>query len=159
MKLTYPDRSAATGQKWDACWLCGPLKYRALLYFDSCTAEPTVGETITGEASADTGVVEEYTMTSTTAGVMELTSPTGYDSIENTIFSDNEKLDGTNAGLDFALANGDGGLHLSGHLYPLSELVYREGHYYCQPHYRARFQPQDEDKVRVDTSIENDRFK
>jgi len=55
LRSDYPREA---GEKWHECVLCGTRRIRGLVHFDGGIAAPSVGETITGATSGDTGVVE-----------------------------------------------------------------------------------------------------
>jgi len=164
--IELKDRSDFTegrGDKYDACVICGPLKYRAVIHFDSGSKEPTVGETVTGATSTDTGVIEFAQLTEGSyangdaVGVIILTSPTGY--TENGyIFSDDENLNGTLAGDNFATVKGICGINKSGRLHPDGNLVEYQGKKYCHDHFAWRFRQawRDEDSPNIN---ENERYK
>lgn len=158
----YTDYQRDSGEKWDECVLCGPRLYTSLLHFDSCSVEPTLGETVTGATSTNTGVVSKYVKTSgaytdgDAAGVLFFTSPVGYDAVQYTHFQNNEALNGSTSGNDFATANGAGALQVSGRMIPEHDLIKHEGKYYCRPHYRFKFENQWKDEEEVDRS-EGDR--
>jgi hypothetical protein len=92
----------ATSSGWDDT----QLTMTTTLYFDSGSTEPTVGETVTGATSAATGVVHRVVLHSGSygggdaAGYIAMTTVTG-------TFQDNEILDGSTAGADFATAASD----------------------------------------------------
>lgn len=133
------DFSELGGDKYDACHVCGPLSYRAVVHFDGALATPIVGETITGTSPAGTGKVESVTMTSATAGVMVLSSPTGYDDISLNIFVDNQALTGDSGGAGFVTANGQPSVQKSGRLYPDTMLIEYQGIKYCRDHFAFMF--------------------
>ena len=90
-----------------------PVNALVGLAFDSGSVEPTVGETVTGATSTDTAIVYSVTLSSgswavgNAAGNLVLISPTGYKA-DYSIFADNELLNGSTAGNNFATANGTG---------------------------------------------------
>jgi hypothetical protein len=121
---------------------------------------PTTGETITGATSADTCVVEGYTLISgafadgDAAGIIEGKTPVGYDSVLLEIFQDNEVLTGSST---FAgVANKVGAVQISGRLIPDSELVEYNGKKYCRPHFLFKYRNEWKDEERPD-SDEGDR--
>jgi hypothetical protein len=142
--------------------LCGSRLYRALVHFDSGSVTPTVGETITGATSGDTGVLANYTKTSGTVaagdavGVMEMTSPTGYDSILLEIFTNDENLNGSVSGLNFATVNKTGAVQVSGRLIADGDIVTYRGKKYCSAHFAFKFRREWEDEVKMPTD-EGDR--
>lgn len=150
------------GEKWDVCCLCGSLRYRALVHFDSGSVTPTSGETITGATSGNTGVLTNYTKTSGTvaggdaAGILEMSSPTGYSSTHLEVFEDNENLNGSVSGANFATANGNGAVQISGRLIPDGGLVTYRGKKYCSAHFAFKFRREWQDDVKMPTD-EGDR--
>ena len=151
---TDTDRNA--GEKWDECCRCGPRVWRALIHFDSGSVSPTVGETVTGATSTDTGVIANVTLISGTyaggdaVGVIEMTSPTGYDTVLLEIFTDNETLNGSTSGVNFATVNKTGAVQVWGRLIPDSNLIEYEGRKYCAPHFEMKFRPQWKEDEKVD---------
>ena len=164
LKLRYRDSTENLGEKWRPCVLCGPTSKRGLLYFDSGSTEPTAGETVTGATSADTGVLETCDVTSGTwaggdaAGVMVLTTLTGDTAFNRStgakaaVFSDDENLNGSTSGNNFATANGNGSVCVSGILYPECDLVMYEGKEYCKAHFEFRYRNKlcDREKSTID---------
>ena len=156
--LGRSDFTELQGEKYDFCQVCGPQKYRAVVHFDSGSVAPIVGETITGATSTDTGVVEFVQLTEGTyaggdaVGVMVLTSPTGYDEYNLSIFADDENLNGSTAGNNFATVKGICGINKSGRLHPDSNLVEYRGTKYCKDHFRWRFQQQWSDEATLNIS-------
>lgn len=152
------------GDRYYACHICGPVEYRVVLHFDSGSTEPTVGETVTGSTSTNAGVVDSITLTSGTyaggdaAGVVVLTSPTGYNRDTAVIFSDDETLNGSTSGTNFATVNGVHGVTFDGRVYPEWQTVEYEGRRYCADHFPWRFRRewQDEQDIKID---ENERWK
>jgi hypothetical protein len=141
------------GDKYDTCHVCGPLKYRAVVHFDSGSVAPTVGETVTGATSADTGIVEFAQLTEGSyaggdaVGVMVLNTPTGYDQYNLSIFSDDENLNGSTAGDNFATVKGICGVSKSGRVHPDSNLVKYRGIKYCTEHFMFMFKKSWEDEA------------
>ena len=133
------------GYKWYECCLCGTLYRRAMVHFDSGSVAPTEGETITGATSGDTGVLSRYVLVSGTfaagdaVGIIEMTSPTGYDDGNLEIFQNDEALNGSTSGADFATANKTGAVQISGRLIPEKDIVEYRGKFYCRPHFIFKF--------------------
>jgi hypothetical protein len=90
-------------------------------------------------------------------GVMEGTSPRGYDDINLEIFSDNENLNGSVSGNNFATANSKGAVQISGRLIPDSDVVEHKGKKYCTPHFKFKYSKEWEDDAEIDTKKEGDR--
>lgn len=155
----YPD---VAGAKWDECCLCGTKRIKVLVHFDSGSVAPTVDETITGATSTDTCVVEGYTLISGTfaggdaVGVIEGKTPTGYNNIDLEIFTNDENLNGSVAGLNFATVNGIGAVQISGRLIPDSDMVVYKGKKYCAAHFKFKFRKEWLDDARIDSG-EGDR--
>jgi len=157
---TDHDRDA--GEKWGECCLCGSRRYRVLVHVDSLSVAPTSGETVTGATSLHTGVMTGYTLVSGTVAtldgvaVLEMSTPTGYDNVMLEIFQDNENLNGSTSGNNFATVNGKGAVQISGRLIAERDLVEYQGKTYCRPHFQFKFARtwQDEADVEYD---ENDR--
>ena len=151
------------GAKWYECVLCGIKRTKFLVHFDSGSKAPTVGETITGATSGDTGVVEGYTITSgavadgDAVGVIEGNTPTGHDDVNLEVFNNNEALNGSTSLLDFATVNGKGAVQISGRLIPDSDIVEYQGKNYCRAHFRFLFEHEWADDAKIDTTKEGDR--
>ena len=130
-----------SGEKWDFCCLCGAKQTRVLVHFDSGSVSPTHGETVTGATSGDTMVMDNYVLISGTyaggdaAGVFEGTSPTGYDDANLEIFQNDENLNGSTSGSNFATVNKIGAVQISGRMIPDSEIVEYNGKKYCRAHF------------------------
>lgn len=130
---------------WKTCRVCGSREFKGIVYFDSGSVAPAVAETVTGATTGDTGVIEKVYLRSGTyaggdaAGCLELTSPTGYELENWTMFQDNENLNGSTSGANFATVNHVGSVVVNGVLYPLGDLVEYRGNYYCKPHFAWRF--------------------
>jgi len=152
------------GDKYDYCHICGPVKLRAVVHFDSGSVAPTIGETVTGATSTDTGVIEFAQLTDGSyangdaVGVIILTSPTGYDEYNLSIFSDDEALNGSTAGNNFATAKGISGITKSGRLHPDWNLIEYRGVKYCKRHYAFIFSQEWKDEEKINLN-ENDRGK
>jgi hypothetical protein len=157
------DFSRNEGAKWHECVLCGTKRIKVLVHFDSGSVAPTVGETITGATSTDTFVVEGYTLISGTfaggdaVGVIEGKTPTGYDDNNLEVFTNNENLNGSTAGANFATVNGIGAVQISGRLIPDSEIVEHRGKYYCKAHFLFDNSQDWLDEAKIDTTKEGDR--
>jgi hypothetical protein len=149
------------GDKWFECCMCGTKRIKFLVHFDSGSVAPTVGETITGATSGDTGVVEGHTVISGTVaggdavGVIEGNTPTGHDDINLELFQNDENLNGSVSGDNFATVNGIGAVQISGRLSP--GIVEYQGKYYCRPHFLMKFGNTWLDESKVDTAGEGDR--
>lgn len=152
------------GRKYYACWLCGKTYTYYELQFDAGAVEPTVGETLTGASSGDTGVVVSVTLESgtyaagTAVGTVELSSVTGASSDDQLeAFEDNESITGSTGGAGMMTTNGEARKKVYGRLYPDTELAFRDGHYYCRDHYEYKYRIEDRaDWARNDRLIEED---
>lgn len=158
-RTDYPDLA---GEKWDVCCLCGAKLITFLVHFDSGSVAPTVGETITGATSGDTGVVEGYTLISGSfagldaVGVIVGNTPAGYDDSNLEVFHDNEELNGSVGGANMATVNKSGAVEISGRLTAESNLVTYQGKKYCRQHFLFKFRHDWLDDVKIDSS-EGDR--
>ena len=91
------------------------------------------------------------------AGTMIVNTPTGY--AENlSIFADDENLNGSTAGDNFATVNGICGINKSGRLHPDWNLIEYEGKKYCKDHFSFRFKAEWMDESRIDVN-DNDRYR
>lgn len=150
------------GEKWDFCCLCGSKQIRALVHFDSGSVTPTDGETITGATSGDTIVMDNYVLISGTfaggdaVGIIEGTSPTGYDDVNLEIFQNDEALNGSTSGDDFATVNKIGAIQISGRMVADSDLVEYQGKKYCRAHFKFKFKTDFWEDFKVDQT-EGDR--
>lgn len=156
------------GEKWDYCALCGPPLYLAVVHFDSGSVAPTAdsytvstktwdgGETVTGATSGDTGVIHRATLVSGTyaggdaVGVLILRSPTGYDAAILEIFQNDENLNGSTAGANFATVNKIGGVSRSSRIIADKDLITYRGKKYCAQHFRFKFEHDWTDEIKVD---------
>ena len=157
------DYDQDSGEKWDTCAMCDSLRRRALVHFDSGSVLPTHGETVTGATSGDTMVLDRHVLISGTyaggdaVGVLEGTTPSGYDDVLLEIFSDNENLNGSVSGNNFATANHKGAVEVSGRLVPARDLIEYRGKKYCRAHFEFKYGSQFRDEAVIDTSKEGDR--
>lgn len=154
------------GEKMHTCWLCGGPKYTyAEIKFDSGSVEPTVGETLTGATSGNTGVVvdTEDLFSGTwvggdAVGVVEVSSPTGMDDAGD-IFEEDETITGSTGGADMMTVI-YGTEKSYGVMYPLSYLSKYNGKWYCPGHLKAVMESDLRTETKIDTaSLEADRGK
>ena len=150
------DYENAPSEKWLECCLCGTKLITALVHFDSGSVSPTQGETVTGATSGHTMVMDKATLISGTyaggdaVGVMCGTSPAGYDAGTLELFQDNEALNGSTSGNNFATVNLKGAVQISGRLIPESDIVEYKGKNYCRVHFRWRFNKDFMDEARIE---------
>ena len=138
-----------TGEAYYACSKCGPAYKYAEVWFDSGSTAPTAGETLTGATSTDTGVVVDYQLYSGTfaggdaEGVVTLKTLTGVsrdsDTLVETVFQDNENLNGDTAGDNCMTVDGTPQVQKYGRLYPESEIVEFRGVKLCKAHFNWRW--------------------
>jgi hypothetical protein len=158
-----PDFRQGQGDKYFPCHICGPEKTWAVVHFDSGSVAPTVGETVTGATTADTGVIDTVTLSSGSyaggdaVGVIVLSSVTGYSRDTSLVFQDNEALTGSTSGADFATVNGVTGVTRNGRLYPEWATVEYDGRRYCNAHFPWRYRREWEDDSKID--ITEERYK
>jgi hypothetical protein len=149
--------------KYYPCWLCGKTALTYEIRFDAGAVEPTVGETLTGGTSLDTGVVMTVALESGSyagsdaVGTIELSGVTGAIADDQlTAFQDNETVSGSTGGAGMLTTNGTALRKLSGRLFPESELAYRDGHYWCRDHYEHKFRIEDRaEDARADKIMED----
>jgi hypothetical protein len=139
------DFGSAENAGWRACQVCGTKQFKGILYFDSGSVAPTVGETVTGATTGDTGVIEAVYLRSGSyagldaAGCLEFSSVTGYERANYTIFQNNENLNGSTSGANFATAANIGSVVINGVLYPEQDMIEYQGQWYCRPHFFWKF--------------------
>jgi len=155
----YP---AVMGQKWMACRMCGAYTKWLQLKFDAGITEPTADETLTGATSGHTGVVENVTVVSgswaanNAAGYVELSSPVGIDAETLQAFTDNETVNGSVGGTNMLTAEGAGNAKYWGILHPKSNMVEKDGGWYCKWHYKMKYGDEESDRATLDLD-ESDR--
>jgi len=150
-KTRFPDEA---GEGWGTCRLCGGTPwYMVEVDFDSGSTIPTIGETLTGAESEHAGIVVSYYKTSgewgtgTAAGTVEV-SDCG-DTVDGLAFNDNEILNGSVGGSDMMTVNGRGLEKGYGIIYPVSYLVFEDGHNYCKTHYNWRFGRKHREEIKI----------
>lgn len=142
--------------KWKPCRLCTTKWITAELKFDSGSTVPTVGETLTGATSGDTGVVTEIeTLLSGSwaggdaAGYLHVDTLSGDDAEQYSIFSDDELINGSTAGSNCLTADGQGNVKIWAILWPKRLLTRYEGKDYCPEHAGFRMRPRERDKQKL----------
>jgi hypothetical protein len=121
--------------------------------FDSGSTVPSVGETLRGTESEHSGIVVSHHLasgawgTGTATGTVELSDCTG--AVDGLAFNDNEILNGTVGGSDMMTVNGRGLEKGYGIIYPVSHLIFEDGHYYCKPHHAWRFGRKHREEVKI----------
>ena len=135
-------RDKAKDAKRYPCTLCGARYKRVEFWFDSGSVEPTVGETLTGATSGDTGAVVSSTLHSGTfaggdaEGTVELSGCTGVS--DRFAFEEDEAIsrgDATGTDADIMTTDSVGSEKVYGRLYPEWNLATYQGKKYCIPHY------------------------
>jgi hypothetical protein len=149
MTVRPPDSGNEFGEcrnySWRSCRVCGTTQFKAVVYFDGGSKEPAVGETATGGTSTHSGVIEKVYVRSGSwtggdaSGCLELTSPTGYERENYTIFQNNENLNGSVCGNDFAEVDTVGSVVINGVLYPDKDMVEYQGQWFCKAHFAWKF--------------------
>ena len=166
LDLPSPHPDENRGEKYYSCVLCGQAYKMAEVWFDSGSTAPTADETLTGATSTDTGVVVDYQLHSGTfaggdaVGVVTLKTLTGTSmstsTYVETVFQDNENLNGSTAGDNCMTVNGTPQVMKYGRLYPESQIVEFRGKKYCRPHFQAYWKNRLIDEQPMDIS-EDDR--
>jgi len=156
------------GEKFMDCCRCGVRYKQAEVFFDSGSVEPTVDETFTGATSGDTGIVKGTELYSGSysggdaAGVVSLGTLTGTsldsDTLIETVFQDNEEINGGTAGDSCMTVKGTPEVHKYGRLFPESLIVVFRGQRYCSAHFDSvwRKRLQDETQFHVNEDDRGD---
>lgn len=156
IKPHYPSMSPGHHEKWKPCRVCGTKWMTAELKFYDGSTLPTVGETLTGDDSGDTGVVTEIeTLISGSwdgddaAGYLHVDTLSGDDPEQYSIFTDGEAINGSTAGSNCLTADGQGNVKIWAILWPKRQLTKWRGNWYCPEHlgWRTRPKLRDEDKL------------
>ena len=147
-------RDKAKDAKRYPCTLCGARYKRVDFWFDSGAVEPTVGETLTGGTSGDTGVVVSSTLHSGTfaggdaKGTVELSNCTGVS--DRFAFEEDETITGSEDPTEEMMTTDSvGSEKVYGRLYPEWNLATYEGKKYCLPHYRAKVNSGDDSEINI----------
>jgi hypothetical protein len=123
------------GQRWRHCVLCGQNYSQYEIFFTNASAEPAIGEVLTGATSGKTATVSEVNKLNgdaslgTENGMVVVTSPSGD-------FTDGEILNGSVGGDAMATCHYFAEKRY-GISYPESQLVTYEGKEYCREHFGA----------------------
>lgn len=156
IKPKPPSMSPGEHSKWKPCRLCTTKWVTAELKFDSGSTVPTVGETLTGATSGDTGVVTEIETLlsgawgdSDATGYLHVDTLVGNDDEQYSIFEDDELINGSTAGSDCLTADGQGNVKIWAVMYPKRLMVKEEGHWYCLWHHKFRFSPRFRDREKL----------
>ncbi|MCK9597897.1 MAG: hypothetical protein M0R06_02580 [Sphaerochaeta sp.] len=154
----YP-RKDCQNERYYSCVMCEPELTYYELRFDAGTVEATVGETITGVTSGDTGVVVSTTLETGTygrlgdaAGTLELSGVTG--ASDSLAFEDNESLTGSSTFR--GTANYQAIEKKYGLKYPERDMVEKDGKRYCHFHFMLRFRKKDIDADRLEIDEETE---
>lgn len=156
LKLRYYDREREADQVHRGCCLCGKAYVRYELDFYSGSVEPTEDtEVLTGATSGKTGTVDEVNLVGGSFsggdahGTIVFTSGSG-----SSDFTVDETITGSIGGANIMTVRCST-QRRHGRFYPSRALIFRDGKYYCQPHYRYRFRKKDKDRQRI--QIQEDR--
>lgn len=162
--MSLPDgwpKVGVLGEKYRPCTWCGGISTVYRLLFDSGSVEPQASETLTGDSSSDTAVVSSVTLDSGSyaggdaAGCIEFSSAAGVDD-DGWVFTDNETVSGSTGGSNILTANGKGSRHKYGRLYPESEMIERDGKWYCNSHYHWYYGVRDWADSKIDIVEDNE---
>jgi hypothetical protein len=144
IELPDCDLENLSGEERLDCCKCGTRYKHSEVAFDSGSAAPTVGETMTGATSGDTGVVVGTELYSGSyaggdaTGVVTLSTLTGVskdgDTLIETVFQDNEELNGSTGGDSMMTVNGSPQVQKYGRLYAASDVTTFRGQRYCNAH-------------------------
>ncbi len=157
IKLSTFRESPPKYERWHTCELCGSTRYnRVQFQFTSGSTEPTDGETLTGNTSGDTGVVESTVLytgswsNGDAQGHVILSSLTGVDDDDRTWGAEDEEINGSTGGNSMMTMTDYGFQKTFGLTYPMSFLIERDGKYYCKNHYNFRWYMHDRDEEVID---------
>ena len=154
IKRNVPPLSPPLDEARMSCQLCGPFFHQVEIRFDAGSVEATANETLTGANSNATGVVSEVVLeggsyaNNDAYGTIVLTGATGVDS-DGLWGEDDELLNGSTGGNNMMTLNDNGFQKSYWHLWPINQLVKRDGKYYCVEHYHFRFDKEDLEKARI----------
>jgi hypothetical protein len=143
MREFYPSPSYSE-HRYRECAICGLNQYLATLDFSAGSVSPTVGETLTGATSADTGVVLEVSLWSGTyaggdaAGRILLETITGWDRLQYSIYDASESITGSTGGVGMMTVE-NGTVKVNNRLSPEGETAVVDGVRYCRFHFDLKF--------------------
>jgi hypothetical protein len=160
---TYPDKSYENA-RYRVCKIHGNLSKQVELRITSGSISPTVGETITGATSGDTGIVTSVTLEGGTwasgdaVATVYMNNHTGVDTDTLEWGTSAETLNGSTAGVNW------GTLYVApeqsyGRIFVEQEMVFVDGEWYCNDCYRRRFPKKYLDEWQVqddDDAVRND---
>ena len=139
----YPS-PAYDESRYRECSVCGFNQYWATLDFTSGSVAPTVGETLTGAVSGNTGVVLEVALYTGTYAVGDATGRilldtiAGWDRLQMSVFTALEEVNGSVGGAGMATVD-NGTVKVNNRLSPEGETVLLDGVRYCRVHFDLRF--------------------
>ncbi len=150
--------------RYRACHIHGPLIKQVELRITSGSVEPTVGETVTGATSGDTGVVLGVHLESGTwaggdaVATVYINNHTGVDADTGEWGSGTENINGSTSGSNWG-TRFVAPEQSSGRIFPEQEMVFVDGDWFCNDCYRRRYPkkyldewqiPDDDDFMRSD---------
>ena len=162
---SYPNPNFE-GARYRECRIHGPVIKQVELRITSGSVEPTVGETITGATSGDTGVVTSVHLESGTwAGgdaiaTVYMNGHTGIDADTGEWGSTTETLNGSTSGSDWATRY-VAPEQVYGRLFAEQEMVNVDGEWFCMDCYRRRYPKKYLDEYQItddDDSVRNDTY-
>ena len=137
----YPTRD---GLRYRACKVHGPLNKQVELRITSGSTVPTVGETLTGATSGDTGVVVSVRLESGTwaggdaVATIVINNHTGVDEDTGEWGSGTEEINGSISGTSI-MTRYVAPQQTSGVIFPESSMVFYDSAWYCIDCYRRKF--------------------
>ena len=151
--LRHRFHSSSKVEGFRDCPFCGAKKKYIDIHFESGSVEPTDDETITGATSSNTGKILENSLvllSGTWLGEDAEGWVTLYDSTGSVLEtgqwgSEDEELNGSTGGDNMFQIKGYGIVKNHGILIPISQMVERDGVWYCREHYEWRFGGEDRD--------------
>lgn len=124
--------------RWRSCYRCGLSYTQYEILFKNGGVAATVGETLTGQTSGKTAIVESVALAggsyagANASGTVVVTSPSGD-------FTEGELIDGSTGGSTMFTCGCYRDTR-NGFLYPETQLAEYEGKEYCLEHYAALMQ-------------------
>ena len=158
----YPS-PAYEEHRYRECSICGMNQYWATLDFTSGATAPTVGETLTGAVSGDTGVVKEVALYSgacadgDATGRILLETISGWDHLQYSIFTVGESITGSTGGASMLIVD-NGTVKVNNRLSPEGETGMVDGVRYCAYHLDTRFPIKYLAEAMIDETGEDERL-
>lgn len=166
-------RNTDRNERWYSCEICGTDHKTVELMFISGTAEPSIGDVLTGDTSGHSGTVSKVTVWTpsngqwdgdeSATGIIELTSPSGLrsqtaDTNPFTMFTLSEEINNTTTAADNVMschATILGAGKQYGRFHPESRIIKYRGKKYCREHFTFRFEREWNEEEKIDIKEDN----